>query len=82
MDALRRSLGISRRDRIRNETIKQRMGIEGDVIQEVNIKQLTWYGHVCTTDAGIETTQQSDGMATSRDAKERKTQGGMATDST
>lgn len=46
MEAMRRSLCISRRDRIRNEVVKQRMGVEGSIIQDVNVKQLTWYGHV------------------------------------
>lgn len=46
MDAMRRSLCISRKDRVRNETIKQEMGIEGNIVQDIEKKQLTWYEHV------------------------------------
>jgi hypothetical protein len=46
MDALRRSSRMSRRDRIRNVTIKQQIGLEETVIREIEQNQLTWYGHV------------------------------------
>lgn len=46
MDAFRRTLGISRMDRIRNEEIRLRMGIEGTIINDIESKQLVWYGHV------------------------------------
>jgi len=42
MDALRRSSRISRKDRIRNVTIRQQIGLE----EEIEQNQLTWYGHV------------------------------------
>ena len=46
MDALRRSSGISRKERIRNVTIRQQIGIEETIIKETEQNQLTWYGHV------------------------------------
>ena len=46
MDALRRSSRISRKDRIRNVTIRQQIGLEEPIIKEIEQKQLTWYGHV------------------------------------
>lgn len=46
MDALRRSCRVSRRDRVRNERIKQLMGVEDTIIEDIERKQLTWYGHV------------------------------------
>ena len=46
MDALRRSFRISRKDRIRNVTIRQQIGLEETIIQEIEQNQLTWYGHV------------------------------------
>jgi hypothetical protein len=46
MDALRRSMRISRMDKIRNEEIRLRMGIEGTIINDIERKQLNWYGHV------------------------------------
>jgi hypothetical protein len=35
MDALRRSFRISRKDKIRNETIRQRIGLEETIIKEI-----------------------------------------------
>jgi hypothetical protein len=46
MDALRRSCRISRKDRIRNVTIRQQIGLEETIIEEIEQNQLTWYGHV------------------------------------
>jgi len=46
MDALRRSSRISRTERIRNVTIRQRIGLEEPIIKEIEQNQLTWYGHV------------------------------------
>ena len=46
MAALRRSSRISRKERIRNVTIRQQIGLEEPVIKEIEQNQLTWYGHV------------------------------------
>ena len=46
MDALRRSWRISRKERIRNVTIRQQIGLEETIIKEIEQNQLTWYGHV------------------------------------
>jgi hypothetical protein len=46
MDALRGSLRISRKERIRNVTIRQQTGLEETIIKEVEQNQLTWYGNV------------------------------------
>lgn len=46
MDAFRRTLGVSRRDRVPNEEIRQRIGIEGSLTTDIEQKQLIWYGHV------------------------------------
>jgi hypothetical protein len=46
MDAMRRSSGISRKERIRNITIRQQIGLEETIIRENEQNQLTWYGHV------------------------------------
>jgi hypothetical protein len=46
MDALRRSSRISRKHRIRNVTIRQKIGLEETIIKEIEQKELTWYGHV------------------------------------
>ena len=46
MDALRRSSRILRKDTIRKVNIRQQIGLEETIIQEIKQKQLTWYGHV------------------------------------
>jgi hypothetical protein len=46
MDTLRRSSRISRRDRIRNVTVRQQIGLEETFIKEIEQNQLTWHGHV------------------------------------
>jgi hypothetical protein len=45
MDALRRSPRISRKERIRNLTIRQQIGLEETIIKEIKQNQLTWYDH-------------------------------------
>lgn len=46
MDVFRRSLGISRLQKIRNEEIRRQMGVNGTLTTDIETKQLTWYGHV------------------------------------
>jgi len=46
MDALRRSSRISRKERIKNVTIRQQIGLEETIVKETEQNQLTWYGHV------------------------------------
>jgi len=46
MDALRRFSRISRKERIRNVTIRQQIGLEEQIIKETEQNKLTWYGHV------------------------------------
>jgi hypothetical protein len=46
MDALRRSSRISRKERIKNVTIRQKIGLEETIVKEIEQNQLTWYGHV------------------------------------
>jgi len=46
METLRRSSRISRKERIRNVTIRQQIGLEEATVKEIEQNQLTWYGHV------------------------------------
>ena len=46
MDTLRRSSRISRKERIRNVTIRQQIGLKETIIKEIEQNQLTWYGDV------------------------------------
>jgi len=43
MDVLRRSYRISRKERIRNVTIRQQIELDEPIVKEI---ELTWYGHV------------------------------------
>lgn len=44
MDAIRRSLRVLRMDRIRNEDLKERMGVKKTVIEDIEERQLIWCG--------------------------------------
>jgi hypothetical protein len=48
MDVLRRSARKSRMERIKNEHIKEIMGVKEkpDIIDIIDRKRLHWYGHV------------------------------------
>ena len=46
MDALRRFSRISRKERIRNVTIRQQTGLQKTLIKDIEQNQLTWYDHV------------------------------------
>ena len=46
MDTLRRSCRISRKERIRNVTVRQQIGLEETIIKEIEEGQLTWLSHV------------------------------------
>ena len=46
MDALRRFQRISRKERIRNVTIRQQIGPEETIMKEIEQNQLIWYSHV------------------------------------
>jgi hypothetical protein len=37
-------------DGIRNETIRIKMGLKKDILQEIEEQQLKWYGHVMRTE--------------------------------
>ena len=45
MDAPKRSSRLSRKERIRNVTIRQQIGLEETVIKEIEQNQLTWYSN-------------------------------------
>ncbi|XP_044745151.1 uncharacterized protein LOC123307015 [Coccinella septempunctata] len=46
MDFWRRSAGKSKMDKVRNETIRNIMQVERTIIDEIQRRQLIWYGHV------------------------------------
>ena len=46
MNCLRSMCGVNRRDRVRNEDIRQRVGICHELAERVDMKALSWYGHV------------------------------------
>lgn len=50
MEYWRRCCLVTRRDRIRNEEIKRRMGIDKDTYTYIEEQRLIWYGHVRRAD--------------------------------
>jgi len=46
MDDLRRSLRISRKERIKIVIIRQQIRLEETIAKEIEQNQLTWYGHI------------------------------------
>lgn len=46
MDFWRRSAGRSRIERIRNERIREIMGVKSNIVNDIRTKQLIWFGHV------------------------------------
>jgi hypothetical protein len=52
MDFWRRSPRISRKEKIRNIVIKQKMNVEKSLLDDIKTKQLQWYGHVQRMEEG------------------------------
>jgi hypothetical protein len=52
MDFWRRSARISRKDTIRNTIIKQKMNVTRSILDDINTKQLKWYGHIQRMEEG------------------------------
>jgi hypothetical protein len=46
MRCLRCLLGVTLRDRIRNENVRQRLGIDSTILDIIRKKRLQWFGHV------------------------------------
>jgi hypothetical protein len=52
VDFWRRSARLSRKDKIRNTIIKQKMNVTRSLLEDINTKQLKWYGHVQRMEEG------------------------------
>ena len=52
MDFWRRSARISRKDKIRNTIIKQKMNVTRSLLDDIKTQQLIWYGHVQRMEKG------------------------------
>ena len=50
MSCLRRILGISRRDKIRNDCIRKQLGLETSIMDRIQKRQLAYYGHIIRMD--------------------------------
>lgn len=69
MDTVRRSVRISRRDRVRNEVILQLMGRAGTILDVEVTTNLVW---ACTMQGRQETAKAGKGMAAIRMKEKRK----------
>lgn len=47
MACLRRIEGVTKRDRVRNEVIRNRLGSRPDVISRIQQRRLRYFGHIC-----------------------------------
>ena len=52
MDFWRRSARNSRKDKIRNTIIKQKMNVVRSLLDDIKTKQLQWHGHVQRMEEG------------------------------
>ena len=52
MEFWRRSARISRKDKIRNTIIKQKMNVARSLLDDIKTQQLKWYGHVQRMEEG------------------------------
>ena len=50
MKCLRSLVGVSRMDRVRNEEVRRRAGIERELASRADRRVLRWFGHVGSTD--------------------------------
>ena len=50
MRCLRTILGVTRRDKLRNDEIRQRLGITTTIRDAVVSQRLMWFGHVVRSD--------------------------------
>src|SRR6218665_534521 len=56
MSWLRRIIGRSRREKVRNEQTRQELGAEETVVQKIKKRRLQWFGHVEKGDySGLDT---------------------------
>ena len=69
MDFWRRSARISRKGKIRNNNIKQKMKVTRALLEDITTEQLQWYGHVQRMEKGR--LQKCTEMAAIRDKKTR-----------
>lgn len=46
MEYWRRSCGLTKLDKVRNEEIRRRAEVDIDVTETIEVKQLAWYGHL------------------------------------
>lgn len=52
MDYWRRAARISRKDKIRNSYIKEKMQVQYSILDFIKKKQLNWYGHIRRMEEG------------------------------
>ena len=52
MDFRRRSAQNSRKEKIRNNIIKQKLNVTRFLLEDIKTKQLQWYGHVHRMEEG------------------------------
>jgi len=46
MSCLRRIAGVTRQDRVRNEVIRSNLKMKRDIVERVELRRLSYFGHV------------------------------------
>lgn len=74
MKFLRAIKGITRRDRVRNEIVREELKIE-PILKHIERSQLKWFGHVCRMNdkRQVKTIWQTKATGTRRRGRPRKT---------
>nr|CAH7728866.1 unnamed protein product [Callosobruchus chinensis] len=72
MKSLRKIKGVTRADRLRNEDIRNELGVE-PVWSLIERNQLKWFGHMFVQDGQQQTSQKGLGMQNNAEQAERTT---------
>ena len=64
---LRRMLGVTRRDRLRNKQVRERTGVQENIVKVVERSKIRWYGYVVRKGEGC--SKESNGLLSDREKK-------------
>jgi hypothetical protein len=53
MSCLRRIAGVTRLDRVRNEDIRNNLKIRRDIVEKVELRRISYFGHVARMDQNL-----------------------------
>ena len=72
---LRRMLGVTMRDRLRNKEARERTGVQENTVKVVKRSKMRWYGHVVSGEEGREgCSERSNGLPSDGEKKQEGSQ--------